>query len=116
MSPGEARSCLEEVEGYLSAAIQELIQMNPSLAWQPPLKNASDLLLKLKGLPADPDGTLGRLMDEVRIQTERVRQLLDSAASFLYGCMSSACPPSTEYTAGGEIADWREAGVVQTHG
>ena len=90
--------------------------MNPALAWQQPLQNASALLLKLKSLPTDPDGTLGRLMDEVRIRAERVRELLDSAATFLYGCMSSACPPSTEYTAGGEIADWREAGIVQTHG
>lgn len=115
MSPEEARFCLQEVDGHLSAAIQELIQMNPA-GWQKPLQLASEGLLKMKDCSFPAEGNLATLLEGVRNRVASVERLLDSAASFMYGSMSSACPPSTEYTAGGEISDWREAGVVEAHG
>lgn len=115
MSPEEARIRLEEVDGHLSTAIQELIQMNPA-GWQKPLQLASEGLLKMKDCSFQAEGNLATLLEGVRNRVGSVERLLDSAASFMYGSMSSACPPSTEYTAGGDISDWRDAGVVQTHG
>ena len=115
MSPEEARFCLQEVDGHLSAAIQELIQMNPA-GWQKPLQLASEGLLTMNDYPFQAEGSLTTLLEGVRSRVGSVERLLDSAASFMYGCISSAVPPSTEYTAGGEISDWRDAGVVETHG
>ena len=116
MSPEEARFCLQEAEGHLSAAIQELIQMEPALGWQQRIEKASESLLRMKGVFVQESGELTELLVRVRARAERAQELLDSAASFLYGCMSSACSPSMEYTVGGEMSDQRCSGVLQTLG
>ncbi len=117
MSPEEARSCLQEIDGYLGAAIQELIQMNPVTGWEKPLQRASEGLLKMKGFQVQRrDSVLAEMLERIRVRAERVQELLDRAAFFQYGCMSSACPPAAEYAPNGEQVDRGHASVVQAQG